>query len=317
LSETAETQSSLSSIAPHLALVAVQILFGSWPIFGKIVLRSMSSTSLVCCRLTGAAIAFAILQRHLTPLWKMPRRELAWLALCSVLGVVGNQFLYVTGLSFTTAINASLLATAIPVFTLVVSVVLGHDKLSTRRLLGVICAATGVVYLINPHRADFSWQTTTGNLLLIANSFCYAVYIVISKDTFQKYGALNVITWLFVLGTVVTIPVGVVSMSQENLPAFGAGIWLAIGFIVIFPTVTAYYLNGWALTKVTPTTVAIYIYLQPLIAFGFAPVFLGEQLNYRTLIAAGLIFGGVAMVTWRGRSHASRDLTEHPDALAH
>lgn len=317
MSRPASYISRREALAPHVALILVQIFFGSWPIFGKIVLRSMSATSLVCCRLTGAAIAFAILQRRMRPLIEMPRRDLAWLALCSVLGVVGNQFLYVKGLSLTTAINASLLATSIPVFTLVVSVILGHDKLSARRLLGVACAAAGVIYLINPHRADFSWQTSAGNFLLVSNSFCYAAYIVISKELFKKYGALNVITWLFVLGTVVTIPVGVISLSRENLPALGLGVWVAIGCIVIFPTVIAYYLNGWALTRVTPTTVAIYIYLQPLVAFGFAPLFLGEELNYRTLLAAVLIFAGVAMVTWRGRSRAARDLSEHPDAMAH
>lgn len=304
-------------LAPHLALIAVQVFFGTWPIFGKIVLRTMSATSLAACRLTGAALAFAILQRKLRPLWQMPRRDLAWLALCSFLGVVGNQFLYVKGLSLTTAINASLLATAIPVFALVVSVMLGHDRLSLRRSAGVLVAAAGVIYLINPQRAEFSASTTAGNLLLICNSLFYAVYIVISKDLFERYGALNVITWLFVLGTVVTAPVGIYSMSNENLPSFGAGVWLAIAFIVIFPTVTAYYLNGWALTRVTPTTVAIYIYLQPLIAFSFAPLFLGEQFNVRTLVAAALIFTGVALVTWRGRSRAARDISEHPDALAH
>ena len=52
-------------IAPHLALVAVQIMFGTWPIFGKIALRSMSSTSLVGFRIFGAAIVFALLQRKL------------------------------------------------------------------------------------------------------------------------------------------------------------------------------------------------------------------------------------------------------------
>src|SRR5258705_11140293 len=92
---------NLSRRAPHLALIAVQILFGTWPIFGKIVLRSMSSTSLVACRLTGAAFAFALLQRRLAPLLKMPKRDLGWPLLCSILGVVGNQFLYLKGLVLT------------------------------------------------------------------------------------------------------------------------------------------------------------------------------------------------------------------------
>lgn len=306
-----------SPVAPHLALVAVQILFGTWPIFGKIVLRSMSPSTLVACRLTGAALAFTLLQRKLTPLLRMPVKDFALLSLCSMLGVVGNQLLYVKGLSLTTVINSTLLSTTIPVFTLFVSILFGYDRLSLRRLIGIALAAGGVVYLVNPARADLSTQTTAGNLLIVSNSLLYAVYIVISKDLFERYGALNVITWIFLIGSIVTVPLGIYSFQNENVSAFSNGVWLALVFIIIFPTVGAYYLNAWALTKVAPSTVAIYIYLQPLIAFGFAPLLLGEDWNSRTIIAGILIFAGVAVVTSRGRSRAVKEISEHPDALAH
>jgi drug/metabolite transporter (DMT)-like permease len=67
---------------------------------------------------------------------------------------------------------------------------------------------------------------------------------------------------------------------------------------------------------VTPSTVAVYIYLQPLFAFGVAPLLLGEKANSRTVVAAILIFSGVGVVTRRGRSVAVREISEHPDALA-
>ena len=308
---------SPNSVAPHLALVVVQILFGTWPIFGKIVLRSMSPSTLVSCRLTGAALAFTLLQRKLTPLLRMPVKDIALLTLCSMMGVVGNQFLYVKGLSLTTVINSTLLSTTIPVFTLFVSILFGYDRLSLRRMMGISFAAAGVIYLVNPARADLSTQTTAGNLLIVSNSLLYAAYIVLSKHLFERYGALNVITWIFLIGSVITIPVGIYSLQSENIGAISAGVWVTIALIIIFPTVGAYYLNAWALTKVAPSTVAIYIYLQPLIAFGFAPLFLGEQWNSRTIIAAALIFAGVAVVTKRGRSRAVREISEHPDALAH
>ena len=297
----ARISESRDSAGPHLALIAVQLLFGTWPIFGKVVLRSMSPASLVACRLTGAALAFTLLQRRITPLLKMPVKDLLLLTLCSMVGIVGNQFLYVKGLSLTTVINSTLLSTTIPVFTLFVSILFGHDTLSPRRLFGIALAAGGVVYLVNPARADLSMQTTVGNLLIVSNSLLYAIYIVISKKLFERYGALNVITWIFLVGSVVTIPVGIYSLQQENVAAISTGVWLTIAFIIIFPTVGAYYLNAWALTKVAPSTVAIYIYLQPLIAFGFAPLLLGEQWNSRTIIAAILIFAGVAVVTKRRR----------------
>ena len=277
----------------------------------------MSSPTLVALRVTGAAVAFMLLQHKLSPLFRMPLKDSAWLTLCSLTGIVGNQFLFVRGLSLTTAINATLLSTVIPVAALLMSVVFGYDRLSFRRIVGIALAAGGVVYLVNPARADFSAQTTIGNLLIVCNSLLYGAYIVISTDLFQRYGALNVITWMFLVGAVVTIPVGAYSLGSDNLLMAGRGVWLAVGFVILFPTVGAYYLNAWALTRVTPSTVAVYIYLQPLIAFGLAPLMLGESWNSRTIGAALLIFAGVGVVTRRGRSQAVREITEHPDALAH
>src|SRR4029450_10298469 len=135
---------------------------------------------LVASRLTGAAVVFLIIQRNIRPLLKMHRKDFVVLALSSAIGVVGNQFLYVKGLSLTTAINATLISTSIPVFTLLVSIVCGYDRLSLRRLIGMVLALSGVLYLVNPFRGDFSGQTTLGNILIVCNSFLYGTYIVIS-----------------------------------------------------------------------------------------------------------------------------------------
>ena len=302
---------------PHLALIAVQILFGAWPILGKIVLRSISVTSLVTCRLVGAAIAFVLLQRQLKPLLKMRRSDFALLVLCAICGVVGNQLLYVKALSLTTVINAALLTTTIPVITLFISILFRYDNWSLKRALGVLLAGAGVVYLINTARAQLSADTTVGNLLLLTNALLYAFYIVISKRLLERYGALNVITWIFLVSAVMIAPFGAYSFGNENVAAISWTVWLLIGVVILLPTVGAYYLNAWALTQVSPGTVATYIYLQPLIAFGFAPWFLGERWSYRTSIATLLIFAGVALVTSPGRSRAVREISEHPDALAH
>jgi hypothetical protein len=137
----------------------------------------------------------------------MPLKDIVILTLCSMMGVVGNQFLYVKGLSLTTVINVTLLSTTIPVYALVVSILFGYDKWSFKRLGGIVLSMVGVIYLINPGRADLAFHATAGNLLILTNSFLYAIYIVISKDLFERYGALNVITWIFLVGSVVTVPV--------------------------------------------------------------------------------------------------------------
>lgn len=303
-----------SSAAPHLALIAVQMLFGSWPIVGKIALRGLSTPGLVAFRVGGAALAFLLLQSFAGRVAITRRSDYARLALYSLLGVVLNQLLFVKGLELTTVINATLLGTTIPIFALLVSITLGFDRLTLKTTLGVMLAAGGVIYLIDPVNANFSGQTTLGNLLIIANSVSYAAYIAISKDLLKRYGALTVITWIFIFGSIATIPFGIYFTDGARLMNAGTGVWLAVLYIIIGPTVGAYYLNAWALARVSPSTVAVYIYLQPLIAFALAPRILGEKWNPRAWVAMLLIFAGVYVVTRRERSHAIEEISEHPDA---
>jgi drug/metabolite transporter (DMT)-like permease len=308
-----------TGFGPHAALIAVQLMFGTWPIIGKIALRTLPSTGLVAFRVAGAAAAFTVIRKVLKDTPVERKSDYARFALYSLLGVVLNQFLFTKGLALSTVINATLLGTAIPVFTMLVSILLGYEKLSWRTALGTAIAACGVVYLVDPLRADFSGDTTLGNILLVANTIAYGAYIAISQDVFRRYGALTAMSWVFAFGCIAAVPLGGFYLSKTPLLELGWTTWVAVLYIIAVPTVAAYYLNAWALVRVAPSTVAVYIYLQPLIAFAVAPLVLGaeEQWNARTWVAAALIFAGVAVVTLRARGGVMEEVSEHPDALGH
>jgi drug/metabolite transporter (DMT)-like permease len=293
-----------------LALIAVQVLFATWPIVGKIALRTVPSVALVGFRVAGAALTLLVLAQVSGSLQTIGRTDWPLLIVSSLLGLVLNQLLFTKGLSLTTAINATLLSTTIPVFTLLVGVMLGTDRATLRRLVGIALAAGGVLYLVGPGRSQFSAATRTGDLLLVSNSLCYGAYIAVSKDLMKRYNALTVITWIFVVGCVITVPAGAVSLAHVPLASISWRTWLAILYIIVLPTAGAYYLNGWALARAPPSTVAVYIYLQPLIAFAVAPIILGESLSIHTVIASLLIFAGVLAVTRRRPVEPAKDVRE-------
>ena len=74
-------------------------------------------------------------------------------------------------------------------------------------------------------------------------------------------------------------------------------IWVLILYLAVVSTAVPYLLNAWSLARVNPSTVAVFIYLQPLIGFLLAVAFLGEQLGVKFVVAALLIFAGVFLVT--------------------
>ena len=306
-----------AAVAPHVALIAVQVMFATWPVLGKIALRTLPSLSLVGFRVLGAAVALTVLGLATGKLGLIRRKDWLLLISSSFLGVVFNQWLFVKGLSFTTAINATLIGTTIPVFTLLVSILLGNDRGSLRKVLGIALAAAGVVYLIGPDRAAFSRDSVIGDLLIVANSLCYGTYIAISKRLVSRYNALTVITWIFIVGCIPAVPAGVVSFSKVSVANVPTSVWFAVVYIVLFATVVCYYLNSWALSRVPPSTVAVYIYLQPLIAFALAPLLLGEKIGLRVIVACVFVFAGVAVVTMKGRTRAIEEVSEHPEAFGH
>jgi len=233
-----------SGAGPHLALIAVQIFFATWPIVGKLALRTLPAVALVGLRVAGASLVLLLLARVSGNLLPIERQDWPLLFVSSALGLILNQWLFVKGLSITTAINATLLSTSIPVSTLVIGMFLGTDRTTWRRMLGIALAAAGVLYLIGPGRSDFSSATRVGDLLIVANSLCYGAYIAVSKDLVRKYNALTVITWIFIIGSVATIPPGLISLSQIQLSNVSWKVWIEVAYIIVLPTAITYYLNA-------------------------------------------------------------------------
>ena len=291
--------------SPHLALIAVQLIFGTWGIPAKIVLRVMPVFGLSALRIAGAAAMLTIICKLRGGIARINQNDWLLLVVCAMLGVVFNQWLFAKGLSLTTVVNTVLISTTIPVFTLLIGALIGTERASIRRLIGIALAAVGVFYLIGPAHADLANGSRLGDLLILASAFMYGAYIAFSKKLVHSYGALTTTTWIFIIAIIPTAPIGIASTLHTSFANVHFSFWLATLYILLVPTVLAYYLNAWALSRVPPSTVAVYIYLQPLIAFALAPIMLGESLGLRAVVASLLIFAGVIIVTRRSSSKAA------------
>jgi drug/metabolite transporter (DMT)-like permease len=268
----------------------VQLTFGSLPVIGKIVLKTIPSLAVVGFRVGLTALVLYLVQRYRGNLRLNDKKDYWRFAVLSFFGVTLNQIFFVTGLSLTKASNTSLLAVTIPIFALLIGAVLGIERLRKIKIAGIILAAAGVVFLIDPRNASFSSETTLGDILIVVNSFSYGIYVSISKDIITRNGAIKSIAWVFIFSSVVCVPLGVYSLSGIEIETVTPVIWLLILYLAIVSTLTPYLLNAWALARVNPSTVAVYIYLQPLIGFLMAIVFLGEKLDFKVLVAAAFFW---------------------------
>lgn len=290
-------RNSEPSYAPHVALLLVQMTFGSLPVLGKVVLKVIPSFALIGFRVGLTALALLLWQKFRGDLRLAERGDYWRFAVLSVFGVTLNQILFISGLSMTKASNTSLLAVTIPIFALTVGSILGVEKLRPVTVFGIIVAALGVVLLIDPRNASFSSETTLGDVLIVINSLSYGIYVVISKDVITRNGALKSIAWVFLFAALICVPLGAYSLSSVDVAAVSPFIWLLILYIALAATLAPYLLNAWALARVKPSVVAVYIYLQPVIGFFTAVVFLNEKITPVTILAGISIFTGVFLVT--------------------
>jgi drug/metabolite transporter (DMT)-like permease len=285
------------STAPFLALIPAQLLFGSLPVIGKIVLAVLPPMALVGIRVAITAVILFTIQAFRRRIWLKEKGDYWRFAALSLFGVVFNQLFFIGGLSLTTASNTSLLAVMIPVFALAVGSIAGFEKLTVIKIIGIIFAAAGVIFLIDPRKASFSSQTTIGDIFIIINCLAYGIYVATSKGAITRNGTFRSMMWVFIFASIICIPLGAFSLSTIDLTAVDTNIWLISTYIAVGATAAPYLLNAWALSKVNPSTVAVFVYLQPLIGFGLAVLFLGEKINLTFIISAALIFAGVFLVT--------------------
>jgi drug/metabolite transporter (DMT)-like permease len=275
------------------ALAFIQIFFGVHYLAGKIVLREIPPRAWVVIRIVGAAGLLLVVAKILGRRFPRAPRDLALLALYSLFGVAINQVCFVEGLARTTVTHSAIMNTLIPAWTLLFAVLLGRERMSTQKALSLLLAIAGVFLVIRPERASFSSATFVGDLLTMANSMSYSFFLVISKRMMHRVDAVAATAVMFAFGALPIALYGGGTLAGMALSAVSPAAWAWGAFIVLFPTVGAYVLISWTLARAEASLVALFVYLQPLIASFLGVVFQGEELSLRTIAGAGLIFAGV------------------------
>lgn len=277
--------------------MTVQVLFAGLAIAGRYVLPEFPAGLLVTVRVLGAAAVLVLVNLLRRGRWVTDRRDLWQLALLGWLGISANQSLFLFGLKHTTAINATILVTTVPVFTVLGSVLIGREPPSFLKFTGIALAAIGTIYLIGPDRITLDPGAALGNLLIVTGMVCYAAYFLMAKPMMARYDAITVSTYVMLFAIIGVLPVGLLAGRGFDLAGVRAPVWGWVAFIVIGPTILTYLLNIWALRRTSSNMVAVFIYLQPILTAAVAPLLLaGESLTTRAIVAGLTIFLGLGVV---------------------
>jgi drug/metabolite transporter (DMT)-like permease len=276
----------------HAALATVALLFSLNYIISKLGLREFHPLTFAYLRVVGAALLLnvAFRERSAPPL---AREDARAIVLYSLLAVVINQSFFLAGLSLTSAHVAAILITTVPVFALAAAIVLGRERATAAKVGGIALAAAGALLVVGGEGLEGTTKSLLGDLFIVGNSLSFALYLVLSKPMMARVSARRTIARMFAWASLLLLPVAAWPMAHEHWRAIPPRAWLALGLVIVGPTVAAYLLNAWALRHADSSLVAAYTYLQPVIAGLLAAIFLHEQIRPSVVVAGLMIVAGV------------------------
>ena len=282
-------------IFSHSALFLANLIYALNYIFAKDVMPEyISPTVFIFFRVMGGAVFFSIIHFF----WvneKINKRDLFYLLMCAVLGVVINMLCFFEGLSITSPINASLIMITTPLLVYIISFFLSKKERSIRRFIGVILGLLGAVNLISNGTMGFKIENF-GDFLIFINALSYAIYLILVKNMMQKYSPITILKTIFLIATIIILPISSSGLSSFDFSIMPLPIIMKFFYVILFTTCIAYFLNIYALINLPSSTVAFYIYLQPLLATVLSLILGKDIITITKLISAIFIFCGVYFV---------------------
>jgi len=178
-----------------------------------------------------------------------------------------------------------------------------REPLSRLKIFGIALGFFGGILVVTQGTFDFraNLNYLLGGLCLLANSLCWALYSVLAKRTTSRYSAFTITAYMTIFGTVGLLPLVDLPAFWAEAATLTARTWTALIYLFTVCSVFAYVLWLYCLGRVEASTAGVYLYLEPLVTWLLAPLFVGNQFTMYLLFGAFLIIPGVYITTIVGR----------------
>lgn len=284
----------------HLMIAGACVIWGLMSPLGKDAMnQGIAGIDMVTFRVTGGMICFWILSwivRENDPVtW---REKLAY-AGAGLLGIVTNQCCFTIGLSLTAPTNASIMTTTMPIITLILTAVVLHERITWRKLCGVALGVAGALILILSSKS--ATESRSGNLigdLLVIGAQCsFALYLTLFKRLIGRHKVVTNMKWMMLWAVILICPFSTHHVIQLPWSQIPLRAWGETFFVVFCGTFIAYIMMMRAQKTLRPTIVAMYNYVQPIVACLISVAAGLAVFGLPQAAAVLMIFTGVWLVT--------------------
>lgn len=300
---------SRSDIRAFLLLGFVMLFWAGNSIIGRAIRADIGPFTLALLRWgIACAIVMPFAWRGLRADWPALRRAWGIVLLLGTIGVGGFNTLLYAGLHHTTASNALLLQAGIPALVLLFDRLLFGTRASRAQVTGVILSTLGVLVIVfkGDPGAALRLQMGIGDLLVLAAVTAWAVYTVMLRLR-PMVAPASFVTVTFAIGAAVLVPLAVWEIMAGMLPRWSPALGGAIAYVVIFPSIAAYFLFNAAVARIGPGRAGQAITLMPLFGALLSTLLLGERLHGYHALGMTVIVTGILVTFLGGRTTVGKD----------
>jgi drug/metabolite transporter (DMT)-like permease len=262
--------------------------------------------------------------------WKW--RRIPWkmkglIALNAFIGVFWVQTMAPIAMPLTSSFHATLIMGSIPLQTTILSTLLGREKLTVRKFMGVLIGSVGLAGLVWLQLQDNQAASTQagvsltggsnpllGDFIILGNAFLFSIFNLITQYLVARYRPITLLSYGFLQSG--TLALGLVAVNEliglpnipkishllTILPTFTAQSWALLAYMILVAGFFGYWIHHSSLKKTSASNVALYTLLQPLMSAFLGYFLLKEVFTVPMVLAGGLIVAGLLIATSRGAS---------------
>ncbi len=294
----------MNRFKPHIALLLCNSIWAiNYPFYHIAMAHGVSPSAMLLLSLMVAAI-FSYIPLLWSPAERVERADIKYLVAAAVLSGLMRKGFVIFGLSRTTPIDASIIASLLPIMALVISVIMRIDRFTPKRVVGILLGMSGAIAIIVTSGSSSSKATSAliGNISMLLYTIAAGFYMVWLQPIFKKYKPITQLRWIYSISSIMLLPFALHSTLQIPFSTLSPHLILITIVVVALPTFLPNLLLNYALGRVTPTVSSIYSYLQPVLAIAVS-IWLGlGTLHWSTLLFGVVIISGVSLVV---RSYSS------------
>lgn len=288
------------SANPYLLLSLTALFWAGNMVMGRGIRADVPPIALAFWRWTIAlALVLPFALPHLRDQWSRLRSAWRPLLFLGALGVGSyNTFAYIA-LQYTTATNATLLNSFIPIATIALAFLLFGKRLSRLEAAGVIVSLLGVVTIVSRGSLDtlLGLSLNNGDLWMLGAVLTWGLYTVGLQWRPQGVDPMLMLAALTVIGLALLAPIYAWELASGRHIQLSFTAVSDILYTGIFPGFIGYVFYNAGVAAVGPSRASLFIHLMPVFGIILAAIFLGERPQSYHFIGIGLVFAGILLTT--------------------